>query len=121
MSGHAILERSSSKSPLAQLDRAAPTMRDRQLIQAAYARLRSNTLLPRGAFRVTAADGWITIVGDVDHFYQRLAAVHAVRTLRGPRGVYDLVTVSRGASISVSPGSDRCTIQNVGARSLGAD
>src|SRR5208282_6458193 len=96
MSDHALLDKLPVDGGSPRDDGIGPVVRDHQLVQAAYLRLQKNALLPRGAFRVTAASAWITLMGNVDHFYQRLAAVHAVRTLSGLLGVYDLITVSSG-------------------------
>lgn len=119
MSDHALLDRLTADSPSARDVGVDPIARDRQLVKSAYLRLETNALLPHGAFRVTAACAWITIMGNVDHFYQRLAAVYSVRALSGLQGVYDLITVSSGLGETTSPSVEGgCTIENVGVRLL---
>jgi len=67
---------------------------DAELAISARAGLDASALVPEGAVEVTVANGWITMVGNVRHHYERQAAEHIVRHLRGIQGFTDLVTIS---------------------------
>ena len=114
MSGHDLLDRLLAATPRNHEAFGITAMLDRELVLSANASLRANGLVPNGAIKVTARDGWITVTGDVGHYYQRLAAVHAMRQLSGLRGVYDLITVSK----ATNPGS---SARNAGIRTITGD
>jgi osmotically-inducible protein OsmY len=46
-----------------------------------------DTLLPSGAIQIIVRDGWITLTGNVEWYYQLKAAEEDVRKLLGVRGV----------------------------------
>jgi osmotically-inducible protein OsmY len=68
---------------------------DADLVDAAEKGLAANTLVPPGAVKVTAEDGWLTMAGNVEHHYQRHAADFVVRHLPSLRGYTDRLTVSQ--------------------------
>ena len=43
--------------------------------------------------KVKVSNGWVTLEGDVDHYYQRAAAERAVQPLLGVRGVSNFLTL----------------------------
>jgi osmotically-inducible protein OsmY len=47
------------------------------------------------AITSTVANGWVTLEGEVDEWYQREAASRAIRDLEGVRGVTNMITVKR--------------------------
>lgn len=51
--------------------------------------------LPKGAIQVMVQDGWVTLSGDVDWQYQRLAAAATVRFLLGVTGVSNQIAIRR--------------------------
>jgi len=51
------------------------------------------SLLPTDAVKVQVEGGWVTLSGEVDWPYQRLAAADAVRCLMGVTGVSDQIAV----------------------------
>ncbi len=55
--------------------------------------LQWKTFLSNDAIKVMVEDGWITLSGEVDWQYQRLAAADAVRYLIGVRGVSDNIMI----------------------------
>ena len=55
--------------------------------------LQCTTYLPRNAIKVMVENGWITLSGQVDWGYHRVAAVDAVRYLMGVTGVSDNITI----------------------------
>lgn len=66
---------------------------DTEIAQAALTALRWNTVVPHEKVTVTVTSGWITLKGEVDWNYQRVAAASVVRDLRGVRGVTNAITV----------------------------
>jgi osmotically-inducible protein OsmY len=68
---------------------------DAELALSARAGLDANVLVPHGAIEISVANGWVTMVGNVRHHYERQAAEHVVRHLRGLGGFTDLVTISQ--------------------------
>jgi len=75
---------------------------DPDLARAAVDALKWNVLVPDDRIRVKVANGWLTLEGDVDWYYQKEEAERAVRKLRGVKGVTNLVTVAvRPASSDV--------------------
>jgi osmotically-inducible protein OsmY len=49
--------------------------------------------VPRDAIKVEVANGFVTLTGEVDWQYQRLAAERGVRALSGVRGLNNAITV----------------------------
>lgn len=75
---------------------------DPDLARAAVDALKWNILVPDDRIRVKVANGWLTLEGEVDWYYQKEEAERAVRKLRGVKGVTNLVTVAvRPASSDV--------------------
>ena len=66
---------------------------DTEIAQAALSALRWNTVVPFEKVSLTVSNGWVTLKGELDWNYQRLAAANIVRDLRGVRGVSNLLTV----------------------------
>lgn len=77
------------------VDLTAHKVSDAELALSARAGLDANVLVPDGAIEVSVANGWVTMVGNVRHHYERQAAEHVVRHLRGLGGFTDLVTISQ--------------------------
>jgi osmotically-inducible protein OsmY len=66
---------------------------DADIARAAIHILEWNVFVPHGRVTVTVHNGWITLEGVVEWQYQRAAAEHAVHSLRGVRGVTNVITV----------------------------
>lgn len=66
---------------------------DTDIAQAVRRALEWDTLVPQERIQSTIADGWVTLQGTVDAWYQRDATERAVRHLVGVRGVTDLLSV----------------------------
>jgi osmotically-inducible protein OsmY len=49
--------------------------------KAAEASLQANSLVLKGAIRVSVDDGWLTMAGNVERHFQRRATEHTVRHL----------------------------------------
>ena len=66
---------------------------DAEIAAAAVDRLLWNTSVPRHSVKVTAEQGWVTLSGQVDWFYQREAVEQDVRPLLGVTGVSNQTTI----------------------------
>jgi osmotically-inducible protein OsmY len=75
------------------------------------------SILPDGAVKVMVENGWITLTGDVEWAFQKVAAVVAVRYLIGVRGVNDQILIQS----KISPSVVRLEIEAALGRSAMAD
>ena len=64
---------------------------DTEIAQAAAAALAWNTVVPAGRVTATVDNGWITLNGTLEYYYQSAAAERAVRDLTGVRGVSNCI------------------------------
>jgi osmotically-inducible protein OsmY len=69
--------------------------RDSDLAHAVREALRWNVFVDERAVHSTVSGGWVTLEGEVGDWFQRDAAVRAVRDLAGVRGLTNLLTVKR--------------------------
>jgi osmotically-inducible protein OsmY len=90
---------------------------DEEIAQAAVDALRSNVAVPADRIKVTVSKGWITLEGEVEWQYQRLAAESAVRNLPGVVGVSNQVVVRP----RVSPAEVQSKIEDALERSAETD
>jgi osmotically-inducible protein OsmY len=73
---------------------------DADLAISALEALRCNANVPRDAVLVNVEGGWLTLTGDVEWQYQRVAAQAAVASLAGIIGVTNQITLSRNEAVS---------------------
>ena len=66
---------------------------DADIVQSALSALKWNLTVPEGRIQVLATKGFLTLEGEVEWNYQKRAAEHAVRYLRGVRGLSNQVVV----------------------------
>jgi osmotically-inducible protein OsmY len=66
---------------------------DTEIAISAVNALEARVDVPNEMITVTVKDGWITLDGNVDWYYQKNAAEFAVRYLQGVRGVTDDIKV----------------------------
>jgi osmotically-inducible protein OsmY len=66
---------------------------DDDIAAAALERLAWNASIPRDAFQVTVENGWVTLTGQADWYYQKMAAEHDVAGLFGVVGVSNQILV----------------------------
>ena len=66
---------------------------DTSIAQHALSALDWSVSVPKDRVRVTVDDGWLTIDGEVEWYYQKRAAEDAVRDLMGVRGITNNVVV----------------------------
>ncbi|HET9983674.1 MAG TPA: BON domain-containing protein [Longimicrobiales bacterium] len=71
---------------------------DPELARAAVDALRWNVLVPVDRIKLKVENGWVTLEGDVDWYYQKEEAERTVRRLVGVRGVTNLITVHARAT-----------------------
>jgi osmotically-inducible protein OsmY len=94
------------------VDTAQRTVLDDDLAKSARAALDANGLVPKGLVSVDVSDGWVAMSGNVHHYYERQAAEHVVRHLRGLAGFTDDVTVSNDPGVAVSDGISDSLVRN---------
>jgi len=67
---------------------------DDQIAKRAVDILGWDTMVPNGSIEVTVHDGWVTLSGNVNWFYQRNSAQDDVRKLSGVRGVVNNIVIT---------------------------
>lgn len=73
---------------------------DDEIAAAAIERLAWDTSIPANTIEVQVETGWVTLTGEVAWYYQKEAAVLAVRPLRGVTGVSNQVTIRPQVNIA---------------------
>ena len=73
---------------------------DEDLAKRALQVLSWNVLVPRDKVRVKVEKGWVTLIGDVNWFFQKNDAESAVRNLHGVTGVSNHITLKPSAAAS---------------------
>jgi osmotically-inducible protein OsmY len=71
------------------------------------------SIIPLESVKVMVEDGWITLSGELDWQYQRVAAASAVHYLMGVRGVTDQISIKP----QTSPGAVKSDIEAALSRS----
>ena len=66
---------------------------DDEIAAAAIARLAWDVSIPPDSVKVTVENGWLTLTGEVEWYYQKLAATQNLRPLMGVVGISDLTTI----------------------------
>ena len=67
---------------------------DQEIARAAVNALQWNVLVPHDRIQVVVEDGWITLRGEVNWYYQKEEAERTVRNITGIKGVSSLITVA---------------------------
>jgi osmotically-inducible protein OsmY len=67
---------------------------DPEIARAAVQALEWNVLVPHDRIQVVVEDGWITLRGEVDWYYQKEEAERTVRNITGIKGISNLITVA---------------------------
>jgi osmotically-inducible protein OsmY len=78
-----------------------PTSRlrsDSEIAHAAVNALKWDIEVPDELIKLKVENGWITLEGSVDYFYQKNAADRCVRFLTGVKGVTNMVSVKPGVA-----------------------
>lgn len=71
---------------------------DEDVARTALQALEWNVQIPHSQLIVKVEDGYITLEGQLDYNFQRIAAVSSVRNLMGVKGVIDLIKVKPTAN-----------------------
>jgi len=66
---------------------------DGDIAAAAAHQIEWSTTIPTGTVNVTVREGWITLEGEVEWWYQKNAAENAVQYLAGVKGLSNLITI----------------------------
>jgi len=90
---------------------------DEDIAAAAVNALNANVSVPRDKIKVTVSKGWVTLEGEVEWQYQRMAAENSVRYLPGVKGVSNLITVKP----RLSPSDLKSKIEDAFKRSAELD
>jgi osmotically-inducible protein OsmY len=84
---------------------------DGDIANAAADHIKWSISIPAGAVQVTVRDGWITLEGEVEWWYQKNAAEEAVRYLAGVKGVTNLITLTPKAAATAVATSIRSAFE----------
>ena len=68
---------------------------DQDIARATLNALQWDVWVPYDRIKVKVDNGWITLEGEVDYWYQQNAAGKAVRNLAGVRGMTNLITIKK--------------------------
>ena len=90
---------------------------DADIARSAENVLEWSTSVPDGAIKVMVEKGYITLTGDVDWQYQRLAAASSIRFLSGVTGVSDQIAIKPALKVSAV----KSDIDNALKRAASAD
>ena len=66
---------------------------DEEIAAAAIERLAWNASVPRDSLQVKVEKGWVTLTGEVDWWFQKIAAENDIRPLHGVVGISNQATV----------------------------
>jgi osmotically-inducible protein OsmY len=92
---------------------------DSQIVEAVANAIASDSAVPLNAIKVTAADGWVTLHGEVDWQYQKSAAQIDAERRSGVKGVTNLINLR--AKPRVSPLDVKAKIEQAFKRSAEVD
>ncbi|MFI4868251.1 MAG: BON domain-containing protein [Steroidobacterales bacterium] len=73
---------------------------DPEVAEAVLHALNANVSIPATAIKVVVHDGWVTLSGQVNFWYQREAAERTVTHLRGVKGLANDITIKPQASVA---------------------
>jgi osmotically-inducible protein OsmY len=79
---------------------------DTDIALAVVNTLKWNSLIPRNSITPAVSKGWVTLTGELDWNYQRLAAAGAVRGLEGVRGVTNDIKIRPPVNVADAAFSD---------------
>ena len=92
---------------------------DTDIAQSALNALAWNVSVPRDHARVKVENGWVTLDGQVDLYFQKKAAENAVRSLMGVKGVTNSLTLK--PSETTTAAEIKTTIENAFKRTAISD
>jgi osmotically-inducible protein OsmY len=74
---------------------------DEEIARSVANALAWNTSIPSDRIKAQVSQGWVTLEGTVEWYYQKEAAARAVRYLRGVKGITDKIVVQPVVSADV--------------------
>lgn len=77
------------------------TQTDSDIAAAATQHLKWSSSVPDDSIKVTVRDGWITLAGDVEWWYEKNAAENSVDYLKGVKGVSNDISIKPKLSVQV--------------------
>jgi len=75
---------------------------DADVAQTALSALAWNVAVPRDRAKVVVENGWVTLTGQVDWYFQKMAAESAVHHLMGVKGMTNEITLKPGKTASAA-------------------
>jgi len=66
---------------------------DNAIANRALQRLASDMVVPKDRITLKVEDGWVTLKGEVDRYFQKTAAEHDVHNLTGVRGLTNQISI----------------------------
>jgi len=66
---------------------------DADIAAAAVHQIEWSTTIPKGTTKITVHDGWITLEGEVEWWYQKNAAENVMHYMVGVNGIKNLITI----------------------------
>jgi osmotically-inducible protein OsmY len=72
---------------------AFPERTDADIAAAVLNALRWDAVIPIDKINVTVSQGWVTLKGEVDYYFQKIDAERAARRIAGVKGVTNFITV----------------------------
>ncbi len=73
---------------------------DEDIANAVINRMAWNAQIPAGKIMVKVEQGWVTLSGKVDWYYQKISAENDIRHLLGVAGVSNMISITPTASAS---------------------
>jgi osmotically-inducible protein OsmY len=73
---------------------------DSEIASAAVHQLEWSTTIPKGSTKVSVHEGWVTLEGEVEWWYQRNAAEDVLLYMIGVKGIKNLITLKPTISIA---------------------
>lgn len=74
---------------------------DKDIAESAVHSLKWDTTIPDEAVTVKVENGWVTLEGEVNWYFQKVAAENAIETMKGVKGVNNLITVKPRVQASI--------------------
>jgi osmotically-inducible protein OsmY len=75
---------------------------DSAIANRALQRLESDAVVPRDRITLKVEDGWVTLKGEVDRYFQKTAAERDVHNLTGVRGLTSQISITPQARATES-------------------
>ena len=77
----------------------APT--DKDIAESAVHSIKWDTTIPDEAVTVKVENGWVTLDGEVNWHFQKVAAENVIETMKGVKGVTNLITIKPRVQASI--------------------